>query len=57
LLDYYPKPLKKKIVTIDLNWLNRFVGIIIPPKQVISILKTLGFYCQKKIFFPYLPSS
>ena len=48
LLDYYPKPLKKKIVTIDLNWLNRFVGIIIPPKQVISILKTLGFIVKRK---------
>lgn len=48
LLNYYPKPLKKKLVTIDLNWLNRFVGIIIPPKQVISILKKLGFTVKRK---------
>ena len=48
ILDYHPKPLKKKFVTIDLNWLNRFVGIVIPPKQVISILKTLGFVVKRK---------
>ena len=48
LLDYYPKPLKKKTVTIDLNWLNRFVGIIIPRRQIISILKALGFTVKQK---------
>lgn len=48
LLDYYPKPLKKKTVTVDLNWLNRFVGIIIPRRQIISILKALGFTVKQK---------
>jgi len=48
ILDYYPKPLKNKSVSLDLNWLNHFIGIDIPTRRVVSILKKLGFQVKQK---------
>lgn len=48
LLDYYPKPLKNKSVSLDLDWLNHFIGVNIPSKKVASILKKLGFQVKQK---------
>jgi len=41
--DFNPVPLAPKNIVLDLDWLNRFVGVAIPQETVISILHNLGF--------------
>lgn len=47
ILDINFSPLKKKIIKIDLKWLESFVGISIPSSKIISILSFLGFESKK----------
>lgn len=48
LFDFYPTPLPPKIVSIDFNWLNSFIGTTIKKETVISILAGLGFSGTEK---------
>lgn len=48
LYDFYPTPYSPKSIFIDLNWLNRFVGIDFDKKKVINILTGLGFESNEK---------
>lgn len=41
--DYYPHPNEPKLVSIDLKWLDKFVGIPLERSKVTDILKDLGF--------------
>ncbi len=43
LFDYYPGVRKPKLIKLDFDWLNRFVGVEIKREDVISILSSLGF--------------
>ncbi|MBI4999264.1 phenylalanine--tRNA ligase subunit beta, partial [Candidatus Gottesmanbacteria bacterium] len=43
LIDIYPSPPKPKIIKLDFNLINRIIGLEIPQKEVIDILKSLGF--------------
>jgi len=47
LIDIYPNPAKRKILTIPLAKIDQIAGINIPPKTTTAILKSLGF--QPKI--------
>lgn len=48
LFDHYPASLPPKLVSLDFNWLNSFIGIEIDKDEVISILAGLGFSGTKK---------
>lgn len=43
LFDYYPTIRLPKVVSLDFDWLNSFVGISLKREIVISILDNLGF--------------
>lgn len=43
LFDYYPVSRPPKIISLDFNWLNTFVGIDFEKETVITILASLGF--------------
>ena len=43
LFDYHPVTHPPKLISLDFNWLNSFVGIEIKRETVISILASLGF--------------
>ncbi len=43
LFDYYPAIRPPKLISLDFNWLNTFVGVAINKETVISILASLGF--------------
>ena len=43
LFDYYPANRSPKIISLDFNWLNTFVGLDIKKETVIDILASLGF--------------
>ena len=43
LFDYYPVSRLPKIISLDFNWLNSFVGIDFQKETVITILASLGF--------------
>ncbi len=42
LFDIYPQPIVSKEIVLDLDWLNRFVGISLESNKVQSILNRLG---------------
>lgn len=41
--DFYPNQKSTKEVHLNLEWLNKFIGIHIPKEKVITILSDLGF--------------
>lgn len=43
LYDDFPTPPAPKTLDLDLNWLNRFAGVTIPPEKTARILSSLGF--------------
>jgi len=43
LFDYYPLNRPPKLIALDLEWLNAFVGVNLNQETVISILASLGF--------------
>lgn len=43
IFDYYPNPRTPKVVSLDLSWLDKFIGVAISKDQIISILSGLGF--------------
>jgi len=43
LIDLYPHPQEKRKIKLDLDLVNKIMGIEIPKEKVISILKSLGF--------------
>ncbi len=43
LFDYYPVNRPPKFISLDFNWLNRFVGVEIERDTIVSILGNLGF--------------
>ncbi|KKT40596.1 hypothetical protein A3K29_04240 [Candidatus Collierbacteria bacterium RIFOXYB2_FULL_46_14] len=43
LFDHYPLNLPAKLVPLEFEWLNNFIGIEINPETVVSILASLGF--------------
>lgn len=43
LIDLYPHPQEKRKIKLDLDLVNKIIGIEIPKEKVISILKSLGF--------------
>ena len=43
LIDLYPNPPKPKKIKLDINLVNKIMGIEIPKNEIISILKSLGF--------------
>jgi len=43
LIDIYPNPPKPKKVKLDLELVKKVIGIEIPKKEIINILKSLGF--------------
>lgn len=43
LVDFYPNKIKPKQISLDLNYLVSLLGIKVSQKEIISILKRLGF--------------
>jgi len=43
LIDLYPHPQEKRKIKLDLDLVNKIIGIEIPKEKVITILKSLGF--------------
>ena len=43
LIDIYPYPLKQKTIKLDLNLVNKIMGVEIPKKEIVNILDSLGF--------------
>ena len=43
LVDVYPKKVKEKKIILDLEYLNSLLGIKMPKKDVVKILRMLGF--------------
>ncbi len=43
LFDFYPENYPSKLIKLDLDWLNRFIGITLEKDAVVSILDSLGF--------------
>jgi phenylalanyl-tRNA synthetase beta chain len=43
LIDIYPNPPKQKRIKLDLNLVNKIIGVAIPKNEIINILKSLGF--------------
>jgi len=43
LVDIYPKKVFPKIIKLDLDYVERLLGIKIPHQEIITILKSLGF--------------
>ncbi|OGZ18815.1 MAG: phenylalanine--tRNA ligase subunit beta [Candidatus Nealsonbacteria bacterium RBG_13_42_11] len=48
LVDVYPQKVFPKIVKLDLNYIERLLGIKIPEKEVKNILERLGFKIKTK---------
>lgn len=46
--DFYPHPIQAKTVSLDLEWLNRFIGIVLNLSEVKESLTRLGFTCLEK---------
>jgi len=47
LIDFYPKKALPKKVNLDLNYVDRLIGIKIPEKEISQIFKKLGFKLKK----------
>lgn len=45
--DFYPKKESKKIISLDLNWLEKFLGVKIPASEIKIILENLDFKIKK----------
>lgn len=45
-IDIYPKPLKSKTLNFDTLLVEKILGVKIPLKEIVEILKSLGFHCQ-----------
>ena len=43
IIDVYPTPVEKKVITLDYQYLDRIIGKQIPHDKVIGILKSLDF--------------
>jgi len=43
LIDLYPNPPKTKTIKLDINLVNKIMGIEIPKKDIVNILESLGF--------------
>jgi phenylalanyl-tRNA synthetase beta chain len=43
LIDLYPHPQEKRKIKLDLDLVNKIIGIEIPKEKVIAILRSLGF--------------
>ncbi len=43
LIDIYPNPLKEKIVELNLDLVEKIIGVKIPRNEILEILKSLGF--------------
>lgn len=43
LIDIYPHPPKPKIVNLNINQVEKLIGLKIPKNKIIKILKSLGF--------------
>jgi len=48
LVDFYPKKVLPKKIKFDLGYLERLLGIKIPKRRILKILKDLGFKVDKK---------
>ena len=48
LLDSYPKKVFPKKIKLDLNYVEKLLGIKIPRKEIITILKSLEFKVKEK---------
>ncbi|MFH1460897.1 MAG: phenylalanine--tRNA ligase subunit beta [Patescibacteria group bacterium] len=48
LVDFYPDKIKPKQIILDLNYLTSLLGVKVPDKQVIDILKSLGFQVKTR---------
>lgn len=47
LVDVYPKKILSKVIRLDLNYVKSLLGIKIPEKEIIRILKRLEFNVKK----------
>lgn len=48
IIDFYPKKVLPKIIKLDLNYVKSLLGIEIPLKRIIDILKSLGFSVRQQ---------
>jgi len=48
LLDFYPKKILPKTISLDLRYVEKLLGIGIPEAKIMNILKALGFKVNKK---------
>jgi phenylalanyl-tRNA synthetase beta chain len=46
IIDIYPKPVMPKTISVDSKWVNKFLGMNIPLKDMIRSLKSLGMTCD-----------
>lgn len=46
--DVYPKPFKPIEIEIDFEYINQFVGQVIPPDEVVNIFRQLGIAILKQ---------
>ena len=47
LIDFYPKKVLAKKIKLDLNYVDSLLGVKMPEKEIINILKKLGFKVKK----------
>lgn len=48
-IDIYPSPYKPKTINLDTTLVERIIGVKIPPKEIINILKSLGFHTNYRL--------
>lgn len=48
-IDIYPKPYKPKTIKLEVAQVEKIIGVKIPPKEIINILTSLGFYTPSTI--------
>ncbi len=48
LIDIYPKKVKPWKVKVNLDWLDKFLGVSVPKNKVLQILKSLEFEVKQK---------
>ena len=48
LIDIYPNPQKEKTIKLDIDLVNKIMGIEINQKEIVSILESLGFSLVNK---------
>ena len=58
IFDYYPAKNETKILSLDPQWLNSFIGIQIPEGSISEILESIGFHnvFKNKQFLVTVPS-